>query len=204
MFSRSVHTCHRPKWSFGDFLSKLAFGHYNWRWRRVVVPSCFMNELVIWVKMTERFLRWGGMVDLGGGDLRDTVAPHHSKMALTWIMHSHPKYAACRVQPRFFWVPGVFSRDENIVIDKNLENIVWQCFWRLFLNVLWTIYAYLSHLEPYYCILRWINASGHLKKNVCECRAPLVGGGRSHPAWAEPCTWLACMQEPFLCSALAP
>jgi hypothetical protein len=54
-----------------------------------------------------------------------------------------------------FWC-RVFSAGMQIVVDKNLENTIWQCFWRLFNKALWTIYAYLRHLESYYCILRWI------------------------------------------------
>jgi hypothetical protein len=52
----------------------------------------------------------------------------------------------------------VFSAGMKIV--KNLENTIWQCFWRLFNKVLWIIYAYLRHLESYYCILRWILCIG--------------------------------------------
>jgi hypothetical protein len=66
-----------------------------------------------------------------------------------------------------------------------LENTVWQCFWRLFNNVLWTIYAYLRHLESCYCIVRWIKCSRTL-------------GGQSRPVGAEHwqligcCGWSKC------------
>jgi hypothetical protein len=74
---------------------------------------------------------------------------------------------ACRFCPGFSEC-RVFSAGMKIVIDKNRENTVWQCFWRLF--GFWTIYAYLRHLESYYCILRWIKCI------------------RGHPvgAWARP------------------
>jgi hypothetical protein len=74
----------------------------------------------------------------------------------------------------------MFSAGMKIAVDKNLENTVWQGFWRLFNKVLWTIYAYLKHLESYHCILRWLNASGVILKNIF-----FVSAGR--PAWAEPC-----------------
>jgi hypothetical protein len=109
---------------------------------------------------------------------------------------------------RFFWVLGDFSRNENsTVVDKNLENTVWQCFWRLFNKVLTTIYAYLRHLESYYCILRWIKCiRGSFFR---ECRAPPVDCRRGRPAWAEPwfynssnrncCTWWS-LCFTFFCS----
>jgi hypothetical protein len=69
-----------------------------------------------------------------------------------------------RVLPRFFWVPSVFSRDENSHRQKSWieENTIWQCFWRLFNKVLWTIYICI--LESYYCILRWIKCIRSFKK----------------------------------------
>jgi hypothetical protein len=82
-------------------------------------------------------------------------------------------------------VPGAWMK---IVIDKYLENTVWQWFWRVF-NEVFELYAYLWHLESYYCILRWIKCirlvRGSFKKiKIClsffhECRAAPVG------AWAR-------------------
>jgi hypothetical protein len=46
----------------------------------------------------------------------------------------------------------VFSAGTKIVVTKKLGNTIWQCFWKHFNKVLWTIYAYLRHLESYYCI----------------------------------------------------
>jgi hypothetical protein len=73
----------------------------------------------------------------------------------------------------------VFSAGMKIVIDKNLENTVWQCFRRLFNKVLWTIYAYLRHLESYYCIVRWIKC---IRSNFFSFRVP----GAAGRWWARP------------------
>jgi hypothetical protein len=62
------------------------------------------------------------------------------------LSRSCPAFSECRV----------FSAGIKIVVNTNLENTIWQCFWRLFNKVLWTIYTYLMHLESYYCILRWV------------------------------------------------
>jgi hypothetical protein len=74
----------------------------------------------------------------------------------------------------------VFSAGLKIVVDKNLENTVFEDFLKQgFMN-----YAYLRQLESYYCILRWIKCIRQVIFH--ECRALPVGGGRGRPVWAEP------------------
>jgi hypothetical protein len=94
------------------------------------------------------------------------------------------------------WEQGsaqVFSAGMKIVVDKNLENTVWQCFWRLFNKVLWTTYQYmhyLRHLESHYCILRWIKCIwGHLKTEVFSWVPGAAGRWQARPPCVGRTLW---------------
>jgi hypothetical protein len=56
---------------------------------------------------------------------------------------------------------GVFSSDENSCCPISWKYCL-VMFLKAFNKVLWTIYAYLRHLESYYCILRWIKCIGEV------------------------------------------